>query len=136
MKIYLLITFISLTSCSKIDEVKNKFINESDLVSVIGKESSISLSIYKSSLTTLENGNVRAWIKVPKPDNNSEKPIERVADLLVEVSCNKKEMRLITATDINVIKIEQPTDDVWDIPSPASYFYNIVMKVCELSQPK
>ena len=136
MKIYLLIALISLTSCSKIDEVKNSFKKESDLVSVNGKETSISLSIYKSSVTVLENGNVRAWVKVPKPDNNSEIPIERLADLLVEISCNKKEMRMITATDIDGKKIEQPTDDAWGIPPPASYFYNVVIKVCELSQQK
>jgi hypothetical protein len=88
-----------------------------------------SFGIYESSITQVNDTNKQAWVNMPKPNLASNVPIERLSELLVEVNCKHRSLKVLKSTDINGKDLELATSQ-WDIPSPKDAFYPIVQYLC------
>ena len=122
------------TSCSKKqDEIELK-LTKTDLIKVENKEDAI--GFYKSSLTKLENGNFHVWVNFPGAEVESPSLMAKVADLLVEISCKTREIKIIKTTDLKGSKLEVVKGE-WENPPPTQTdFYNLITLVCEVSKKK
>lgn len=124
---------ILVTSCSEKNEIELK-LSKADLIKVEKQEDAI--GFYKSSLTKLENGNIHVWVNFPGAEAESQSLMAKVADLLVEISCKTREIKIVKATDLKGSKLEVVKSE-WENPPPTQTdFYNLITLVCEVSKKK
>lgn len=119
-----------ITGCNKKQAVETKTSeNKSDDIIYVS-DKDVSFGYYKSSIIKV-NGNLNVWLHMPKADKESKKEIERMSEILAEISCNLRQIKLLKATDFNGKEISLASNEKWDTPSPASDFYQVILKVCE-----
>lgn len=99
-----------------------------DLVFIADKNNS--LGYYKSSLIKV-NENLNVWLHMPKADRDSKEEMARLSEILVEISCNMHQIKILKTTDFEGKVISDASDEKWDTPSPASFFYSVIINICE-----
>ncbi len=119
----------AITGCKKIQtSEKEAPIKKSEDLVFIGEDNE-TLGYYKSSIIRA-NDNLRVWLHMPKADKESKKDIERLSELLAEISCNLHQIKIVKATDLQGKELPLSGDWKWDTPSPKSVFYRVIIEVC------
>jgi hypothetical protein len=86
------------------------------------------LGYYKDSISKF--GSItQVWLHMPKSSPNSSKAIERMADILIEIECEKRRLRIIKTVDDSGKTVSQG-EGRWDFPSPKDEFYRLTLEVC------
>lgn len=120
----------ALVACNKQQSTEEKTTDKKveDLIFVSDKDNSF--GYYKSSIVKVNN-NLHVWLHMPKANQSSTKEIERLSKLLIEISCDTHELKLLKATDTLGKELSLTSNEKWDNPSPASDFYQVIIKVCD-----
>ncbi len=120
----------TLSGCDKKQVVEKNNVKGKKADIVFINEENESLGYYKSSIIEVD-GNINVWLHMPKADKDSKEEIGRVSEILAEISCKLRQIRLMKASDISGKDLTLVGDKKWDSPSPTSTFYSVIIKVCE-----
>lgn len=123
---FLFLIVSNLAGCQKLDANEDK---QSSITITRLDNTENSFGIYDSSITQVNDTNKQAWVNMPKSNLASNLPIERLSELLVEVNCKHRSLKVLKSTDINGNDLKLATSQ-WDIPSPKDSFYPIVQHLC------
>jgi hypothetical protein len=121
----------AISGCNKQNEEAAKSVaakKQNDLVYVTND--AVSFGYYKSSIKKVDE-NVRVWLHLPDSNKKSEKEIERVSELLAEISCKLQQIRITKTTDAEGKELVfSGQDQKWETPSPPDDFYKVIVSVC------
>ncbi len=120
----------ALTGCQKFEKSEVKEQSTEDLVRL--EKTAVSLGLYKSSITQVNDTNKQAWLNMPDSDADSKIPLERLSEILVEVNCRYRSLKFIKTTDKDGNDLNLGISD-WDIPAPTNTFYSAVQYLCQKS---
>lgn len=121
---------VTLSGCEKKQVAEKNNVKEKKDDIVFINEDNKSIGYYKSSIIEVD-GNINVWLHMPNADKDSKKEIERVSEILAEISCKLRQIRLMKASDITGKDLTKGGDKKWDNPSPTSVFYHVIIKVCD-----
>jgi hypothetical protein len=129
----ILTTSITLVACNKQQNTEEKSVDKKteDIIYISDKD--VSFGYYKSSIIKVNN-NLNVWLHIPKANQSSKKEIERMSEVLLEISCEKHQLRMLKITDTIGNEIAFAGDEKWKTPSPASEYYKVIIKVCNDSK--
>ncbi len=130
-KLLTVLTISALLGGSKAAESQestNQINSPTDLVFVT--DNAISFGYYKSSIVKV-NRNIRVWLNMPKSNIESKIDIERISEILVEISCPLQEVKIIKTADVLGKTISEASDDKWEIPSPTQEMFKVILSVCK-----
>ena len=94
------------------------------------KDSKNSLAYYPSTITKSASGAMRVWVHFPGADPSSEKDIERLSEILVEISCPTNSWRFLRyVRDDGKVFAKTPGAE-WEYPTPVDDSFLLLKQVC------
>lgn len=127
--LFFFIFFITaaLTGCQKFEKSEVNVQSTDDIVRL--QKNEVSLGIYKSSITQVDEYNKQAWLNMPNSNVDNKIPLERLSEMLIQVNCRYRSFKFIKTTDKNGKDLQLGVSD-WEIPAPTDTFYPVVQYLC------